>query len=280
MKPFKSLSIYRTEPGWLPDHELLFAGQFKPCQPLQAESMGWSPTFDGTLLAHLGEHAILTWEIETKIIPPSTVKRMVSEMADAIQVETGEYPDARKRKELKEQVMDTLLPVALSTRTTIGVWIDTVAGTLAIDTTSTKRADEIISSLIGDDVISLNGWEPTGHMRSWLYSGDAPEGFTLGNDCRLVSEEKEAVTYKNRSIEGADVQAQLDDGMTPDQLGMQFSGRVNFTLRAKGQLSKIEIEDYVIESAYVEDGSDVTDIYLMTGEFRPLIAAVEAALTE
>lgn len=278
IKPFKALSIFNVTPGWSPTETQLADRAFRPCGPLEASSAGWAPIRDDRRVLRLGDHVLLAWETEAKVVPPDTVKRKVEDECARIMQETGEVATRGLKKKIQLQVIDAMMPVAFTTRSTVGVWIDTKTGTLALDTATAPKAETILAAIRdaakGDAQLGYRDWDASTHMRNWLADTAAPWPFTVAAGCRL-SFDGQSVSYRNRDLEGEDVQMQLA-GLGVDRLDLRFADRIAFTLRANGALSGIDIGDYDLDE---NDDPHDANLALMAGEYGPLIAALDTALT-
>ena len=286
IKPFKALSIYTVTPGWVPTEAQLAERAFRPCGPLEASTSGWAPIRDDRRVLRLGDQVMLAWQIEKKVVPADTVKRRVEEECARIEAESGEQATRGLRRTLKLKAIDDMMPLAFTTRSTVGVWIDAKAGTIAIDTATASKADGILLAIrdaMKDEAkIGYPDWDPSSLMRKWLADTAAPAPFAIAEGCRL-SFDGQSVSYRNRDLEGDDVRMQLE-GLSVDRLDLLFGGQFDlaqrggtlFTLRASGALSGITVEDYEIDE--IDDPHDA-NLALMAGEYAPLIAALNSALT-
>lgn len=274
MKPFRNLSIFHIDGG------LEELKPFRPCAPLEGSTGGWVPLRDDQFTMELGANTLLQFQTETKILPATTLKRMANEEAASMARITGEKPSRAQLRDIQETLRLDLLPQALTTRQTTGVWIDNQAKLLMIDSISPAKCDTIIAAIPGP-VITRHafGNGPVNLMRNWIGAGAAEGLFSMENDCRMGNESGSAVAYINLDIDDDRVREQLHDGMLPQSLGLNYDDRVSFILRADGGLSRITISDYVSdEFAEKEYDPQEANLMLMTGEYQPLIAAMFAAL--
>ncbi len=113
--------IYRLGAAGAPGLPALLAAmdkaRFTPCAPSQAVSMGWTEPrgeAHAPLVEVVSGHWLMQLRFEQKILPSSVIKRRVEERALEIEKTTGRKPGKRQSKELKEEAMLDLLPMAFT----------------------------------------------------------------------------------------------------------------------------------------------------------------------
>ncbi|GAP34484.1 recombination-associated protein RdgC [Piscinibacter sakaiensis] len=288
----KNLIVYRIGPGWLPDREALAtaleAGRFVPCAPTQPASVGWVPPrgeAHGALVEVVDGQWLLRLQTERKLLPASVVRRRVEERAAQIERSTGRKPGKREQRTLKDEVQLELLPLAFSREAALAVWIDPQARTLAVDTGSQARADEVVSALVkaadGLAVMLLQSQVGAASaMAGWLGTGEAPAGFTIDRECELKSpdEMKSVVRYARHGLDGDDVRQHIAGGKRPTRLAMTWADRVSFVLTEGLQLKKLDFLDVVFEARAADDAGFDADAAICTGELRRLIPELLDAL--
>ena len=146
---FKNLIAYRISPLWPADHaaieEALAKSPFIECGATQQKSAGWVPPrgeAHGALVESIGGQWIARLMTETKAVPASVLARKVAEKAARIEQETGRKPGRNESKELKDEAMLDLLPMAFTKQASMWVWVDPTERLLVLDTTSQARAGE------------------------------------------------------------------------------------------------------------------------------------------
>jgi recombination associated protein RdgC len=294
---FKNALVYRIdhwEPPTLSEFENRLGGsRFVECGASQPESAGWvAPRGDahGALAESVGGQLILKLATETKAVPGGVVKTQVEAELDKIEKDTGRRPKGKRVKELKEQVIHSLLPRAFPKRAETLVWVDAQAQLVLVGAGSAKKADAVVTRLLdllaGGCKLSLLQTElsPATAMATWLSEKEAPAGFSIDRDCELKQpdSEKAAVRYARHTLDIDEVAEHIKQGKLPTQLAMTWSGRVSFVLTEALTLKKIKLLDVALEGAgaaagTADDGFD-TDVAITTGELRQLLPALVEAL--
>jgi len=293
---FKNALIYRIrqwqQPGAAELQDRLATSRFVECGATQMESAGFvEPRGEkhAALVETIGGQLILRLCDERKAVPASVIKTELEARLTKIEADTGRRPKGKAAKELKEEIVHSLLPRAFAKRSATWVWIAPKTGWLVIGAASLKKADAITGRLVellgGGIVLTLLQTEiaPTTAMAEWLSDKQAPAGFTIDRDCELKQpdSEKAAVRYARHTLDIDQVGEHIREGKLPTQLALTWAGRVSFVLTEAMTLKKIKLLDVVLEgqtSGAKDDGGFDADVAISTGELRLLIPDLIAAL--
>jgi recombination associated protein RdgC len=290
---FKNLMLYRLAADWTATvaqiEEALDAARFVECGTTQPRSMGWvSPRGEdhGVLVEAVDGQWLLQLMVESKLVPGSVIKRQVDTLADQIEKQTGRKPGKKQKRELKDQALLDLLPMAFTKRASVKVWIAPAERLLVIDAGSASRADEVLTamtqSLPGLAAQLINtAVSPVAAMADWLVSGEPPAGFTIDRDCELKAAdgEKPVVRYARHALDIAEIREHIAAGKQPTRLALSWNDRVSFVLTEGLQIKKISFLDGVFEGrqAQADEGFDA-DAAIATGELAPMIGDLLDAL--
>lgn len=292
---FRNLLVYRITPPWTVKAEelddALSRNGLQPCGSFAMESRGWVPPRDDErFLYQLNQQWLFALGVDQKILPSTIVKQVAEERA-AAQEKKQAHPVGRKQmRDLRIQVMDELLPRALTRRRTTRAWLDTANGWLGIDLGAEGKADEFMEFLRRShdrlpNIARLDTQRsPGGMMTQWVETGEAPDGFSIDRDLELQAADgsKAIVRYSNHSLEGKDIQAHIRNGKTATKLGLTWQDRISFVLTDQMQIKRLDFLDVLRNEAADEDQDpdekfDV-DFALMTGELAKCIADLTQAL--
>ncbi|MBK4737932.1 recombination-associated protein RdgC [Noviherbaspirillum pedocola] len=289
---FKNLQLLRLRPHWDMTAErlagLLAKQTFQPCSGLQAESIGWiSPRDDGQLVYAFNRQFLISLAIEKKNLPASTIKQKVKEKATALEQQQGFKPGKKQLREIKEQVIDDLLPKAFPVRSTINVWIDPVHGWIGIDTSASAKSELVLKYLLLTiEQVPIAGFRlvrsPTSAMTEWLSNDEAPGFFTVDNEAELQSnnEGKATVKYTRHSLDAEDIRNHIAAGKQCLNLAMTWNDKISFVLSGNTTLKRIRPLDVLkgqSEAANSDEAFD-SEWALMTGELNALLGALIDAL--
>ncbi len=293
---FKNLIVYRIGADWSATveamEEALASARFVECGATQEKSIGWiEPRGEknGALVESIGGQRILKLQIETKAVPGAVVKRKALEQIEQIEKTTGRKPGKREVKEIREDALLSLLPMAFTKQSAVLVWIDLASHLLMTDAGSQAKADEVITALVS----ALPGLpltlvqttvSPQVAMTHWLTAEtpeEWPQRLSVERECELKSndEEKSVVKFTRHNLLNDEIRHHVAQGKLPVKLALSWDGRVGFVLTEALQLKKISFLEGVFDgsSAGKEDGFDA-DVAIATGELGKLIPDLFDAL--
>ena len=289
---FKNLQIYRL-PAMLATAELaeqLARGEFVKCQSNQPMSRGWvPPRNDSGLVYSMNGHMLIALKIQERLLPSSVVAEEAQERANQIAEQQGYAPGRKQMKEIKERIVEELMPRAFTRSRTTFAWIDPINGWFVVDASSQSKAEEVIEHLRHClDNFPLKPFHtqlsPVSAMADWLAGGDAPDGFTIDRDVELqaVDEEKAKVSYKRHPLEEEQVKSHLAAGKLPTRLALTWDDRISFVLTEKLEIKRLSFLDLLKEQAeenakHAEEQFDA-DFALMTGELTRFLPKLTEAL--
>ena len=293
---FKNALVFQIDQWEQPTlsqfEQRLDRARFVECGATQPESAGWVPPRGdkhGVLAENVAGQIILKLRTETKAVPSSVVKTELEAQLDKIEQQTGRRLKGKKAREIKDEIIHTLLPRAFPKRSGTLVWLDVKAHLVLVDAASMKKADAVLTrlaELLGGGLKMSpvqTALSPATAMAAWLSEQEAPSGFSIARDCELKQpdSEKATVRYARHALDIAEVGEHIKQGKQPTQLGLTWASRVSFVLTESGALKKIKLLDVVLENSGKADGADNgfdTDVAIATGELAKLIPDLVAAL--
>jgi recombination associated protein RdgC len=291
---FKNLLVYRLAPDWQGEvaaiNDALAQTPFTECGATQPVSLGWeSPrgVAHAPLVESVAGQWLMTLTVEQKVVPGSVIRRQVEAMASRIEQETGRAPGKKVKRDLKDQALLELLPMAFTKRASIKVWICPDERLLVIDASSASKADDVLTLLsqalpgFGAQLVNT-AMSPAAAMADWLVTGEPPASFTVDRECELKASdgEKPTVRYTRHALDLAEIREHIAAGKQPTRLALTWSGRVSFVLTEAGQIKRLAFLDGVFDKqpGASKDESFDTDAAISTGELIPLIGDLIAAL--
>lgn len=268
----------------------LKAHALRPCGSFEMESRGWMPPREDERFLHsLERQWLIRFGVNQKLLPGAVITQTAKERAAKL-AQKQAHPVGRKQmRDIRERVLEELMPKALTRRRTLGAWIDPLNGWLVLDTAADKKADELLESLIGAEVdLDARRLEcqqsPAAQMTLWLSSGKIPAPFTIDQDLELkaAGESRATVRYVNHPLEGREIREHIAGGKSATRLGMTWKNRISFVLTDQLQIKRVSFLDILKgeTEAQAEDAQEQFDIdfALMTGELAALLADLTKAL--
>jgi recombination associated protein RdgC len=291
---FKNLIAYRLKSN-VTEVQLiaaLFTQQYNPCSSLELNSSGWVPPREyGQLVHKVNGQFLLKLMMEKRVLPGSVVKDALLERCKEIEHQQGYAPGRKQVREIKEQVIDELLPRAFSTKTAMNVWIDPINNWLVIDTPTTSKAELVIKLLLASvDGLVLEGIRtkisPRSAMTNWLATDNEPYNFTIDQDGELESggSDHAVIKYIKSSLDGnTQVKQQIAEGKQCTKLALTWDSKISFILTEAGNIKKIAMLDVLKESHAETNVGDSgerfdADFALVSGELNQLLTDLIEAL--
>jgi recombination associated protein RdgC len=289
---FKNLRCYRIGSGVRFDpqrfEDMLSEFAFQPCGALDSRRIGWSPVLDdedGARSHGAAGCLMICAREQEKLLPPSVLREQLDEQVRELERREGRDIGKRERRRLKDELVHTLLPRALTRSRRTWALIAPERSLLLVDTVSARRAEDLLD-LLRDTLGSLPlrplqpRQEPAELMTRWLAAGRAPRGFQLGGDCDLRDplDAANVVRCRAQELASTELRTHLDAGKRVTMLELIWSGRVAFQLGEDYGLRRLRFTDLVAEQAQLDDADAAarfdSDMAIMSGELTALLDAL------
>ncbi len=265
--------------------------RFVECSPSPDKSVGWTEPrgeVHGPLVESVAGQWILKLQIETKAVPGAVVRRKADERIQEIEATTGRKPGKKESREIREDIVHSLLPQAFAKQSTVTVWIDMAARLLLTDAASQGKSDEVITALVRVlDGLPLTLLQttisPQAAMSQWLLAMDdkaLPPAFSVERECVLKSgnEDQAVVKFTRHLLATDEVRKHVSEGKLPTQLALSWEGKASFVLTESLVLKKVTYLDGVMNETGGDDDKFDTDVALATGTLGPLLRDLLDAL--
>ena len=265
---FKNLRIYRftkkidLSPETLETQLARFS--FKPCGNMDFSRYGWAPPLgrDGEMLTHTcGGYTMLAARKQEKILPPAAINEMAAEQIAELEATEARGAYRREKQAIKEEIIHTLLPRALTRSYLVYAYLDPAQGLLIIDSAAAGKAEEFMqhlrASLGSLPVTPLNyHGDPANDMTRWLRDGP-PDPFQLDNECELQNprEAKNIVRCRNQELESAEIQGHLEAGKRVIRLALNWRESIRFVLADDFSVRRLRFEE-IAEAEAINDPAD------------------------
>ncbi|NNF15121.1 MAG: recombination-associated protein RdgC [Gammaproteobacteria bacterium] len=259
---FKNLRIYRfTKRPSISSESLaeqLEQHPFRPCSSVDFSRSGWvSPlgNLSDQLVHSVGQYHLFCARRQEKIMPAAAVNELVEEKVQAFEAQQARKIYRKEKLRLKDDVLHSLLPQALTRSAYTFAYIDNSNKYLVIDTTSAARADDFMDALrasMGELAVvplACHG-DAAQVMTRWIKSR-TPTGFELDDECELTNEreKRNTVKCKNQDLGGDEIRTHLNAGKRVTQLALAWRNAIRFILTDDFTLRRVKFEDSISEDA-------------------------------
>ena len=292
---FRNLQLYRLIDAFEPSPEqlddALRSRVFKPCAGLDTHSLGWVRPAgrEATQLVHAGNGRMMVClRREERILPSAVVREQVEDKAEAISTAESRPVGRKEKQRIKDEVIVDLLPRAFTRSAHLYAYIDPAAGWVVIDSSTAKKAEELLS-LLRETLGSLRvrplavNQAPSSVLTRWV-EREPGRGFELGDECELKEPVDKGGVMRARRLDlsSAEVRSHLDAGMQVVKLATEWEERIAALLCDDLGIRRLRFLDLIMEAAAEVDAEDAlarfdADFALMGMELDRFIAAVITA---
>ena len=288
---FKNLHLFRLlQPfSWSAEalHEKLASKAFHPCGRMEMESIGWIPPLghDSEAFVHAANNCLIfTQRQEGKILPASVVREVVNDKIAEIESQQLRKVRKREKEQLREAVLQELLPRAFTRSNYLSAYIDVTHGWLLIDTASRKKAEELTSFLrhtLGSLPIVSPKLQnsPMTVMTRWLLKdNELPPDFELADACILTDNAQEGavVNCKRQDLQAKEIYGHLTAGKLVTRLAVEWQQRLALIIDDELVIRRLQFLDIVQTASDDAPNESLTqrfdaDFVLMTAELATFI---------
>lgn len=232
---------------------------------------------------------IATKHVE-RIMPGSVVRDELKAKVESIEASQLRKVYKKEREQLKDELIQTLLPRAFIKRKVTFAAIDKQRGLIFINSSSPRTAEDLLSTLrevIGAlpvRPVSVK-FAPSAAMTEWLKTKKAPDQFFVLDECDLIDAHEDGGTakLKRQDLTGDETQLHLSTGKVTSKLSMAWQDKLSFMLDDKLGIKRIKFEDLLQDQAEADGGEDAAGQFdasfvLMMMTFREFIPALIEAL--
>ncbi|WP_083637242.1 recombination-associated protein RdgC [Marinobacter sp. C18] len=291
---FKNARIFRfTRPVQMDPEQLeakLADDSFKPCGPQEVSRQGWvSPLgkHGETLVHAAGGYMLICLQKQEKILPAPVVKEFVEERCEAIEAEQMRRVRRKEKDEIKEDVIQEMLPHAFPRNKRVYGYLALNDGLLVVDASNAKIAEDFASTLrksLGSLPVRPPVVEqaPAFTFTGWLSESiELPDQITLGADAWMAdpSQDGGKVIARGLDLNSDEVRGHLDAGMQATKLTMTWDDNVSFCLDEEFGITRLRFGDTFHEKLDDIDADDAAARFdaafsLMTMELSRMIPAL------
>ena len=295
---FRNLTLFRfpASVGFDDLETRLSDAVLKPVGPMELSSRGFIPPFgraggeDAALMHRTGAAIWLTVGGEDRLLPSSVVNDLLQKKVDEFEARNARRPGGKMRRQMKDDLVAELLPRAFVRPTRTDALIDLKHGVIAIDTSSRKVAEAVVSQVreaLGSfPALPINAEiAPRAVMTGWIAGDALPEGLSLGDECELRDPADSGAVVKVQRMElaGEEIDTHLEAGKQVARLALLLDDHAGFVLGEDLVMRKFRLLDGAVEQLESTERDDVraeldARFALMAGEFERLFAVLEPAL--
>lgn len=297
---FRNLLMYRlTQDLDISASDLESALASKPARACASQEMttyGFAPPAgkgDAPLVRDTNGFWLIRCRKEERILPNSVINDALKEKVEEIEESQQRKVYKRERDQLKDEIVQTLLPRAFTRRKNTFAAIMPAEGLVLIDTATAKSAEDLLSTLreaLGSLPIRpiTTKVSPTVTMTEWLRGQENNAGgdFWLCDGALLRdTDEQGSITAKHQDLTSEEIRQHLDSGKNVTKLALAWKKDLSFVLDEGLVIRSLRFDDLLQERALDDAGKDSDELaqidasfVLMMLTFREFIPALLEAL--
>lgn len=267
---FKNLTLYRfTEDFTLAPDEFeqkLKQMPFRPCGQQEESSFGWTAPLgriSDQLVHNTNGFMMMCAKTEEKVLPAAVINELVQEKILDAEDREGRKLSKKERTAIKEEICFELLPRAFSFSRKTYAYIDPQNGWLIVDSSSAKKAEDLLSNLrkcLGSlpVVPPVTTEKPSAVMTQWLLIQDAPGDISIEDECELRSPEQEGgiVRCKRHDLTLPEIKNHLDTGKQVIKLAISWADRFSFVVDENLSIKRLRFLDLIQDQVADIETSD------------------------
>ncbi|MCL7462633.1 recombination-associated protein RdgC [Pseudomonas sp. NW5] len=268
---FRNLLVYRLTQDLQLDAERLESALAtklaRPCASQELSTYGFVAALgkgtDAPLVHASQDFHLIAARKEERILPGSVVRDALAEKIDEIEAQQMRKVYRKERDELKDEIVQSLLPRAFIRRQITRAAIAPQLGLVLVDASSPKKAEELLSTLrecLGSLPVRPLAVKvaPMATFTDWLKNQQASHGLHLLDECELrdTHEDGGTVRCKRQDLGSEEIQQHLAAGKVVSKLALAWTDKLSLLIDDKLTLKRLRFEDLLQEQASQEGGDD------------------------
>jgi recombination associated protein RdgC len=218
---------------------------------------------DAPLVHVNGDFMLIAARSVTKMLPGSVVKDALKEKIEAIEAEQLRKVYKKERDQLKDDVIQALLPHAFPRSRSTFALLMPKQGLIVINCSSPRTAEDLLSTLrevLGTLPVRpvTTKIAPAATLTEWLQAEKAAENFYVLDSCNLTDTHDDGgrVNFKNQDLTSEELKLHLATGKLAIALDMAWKDHLTFCLDDKMAIKRIRFADVLQDQAAADGGED------------------------
>lgn len=264
--------------------------RLKPVGPSELMSRGFISPFgrdDATLSHRVGDALWIVLGGEDRLLPGAVINDELGKRIAALEEKEGRKLGGRARKRLKEDLVMELLPRAFVRPTRTGATLDLQHGFIAVDASSRKSAENVVSELrhaLGSfPALPLNAEvSARALLTGWIAGEKLPQGLELGDECELKDpvERGAVVRCQRQELVGDEVAKHLESGKQCTRLALTLDEHLSFVIGDDLVVRKLKFLDGAVDQLENTERDSIeaeldARFALMSAELKRLFVLME-----
>ncbi|MCV2509123.1 MAG: recombination-associated protein RdgC, partial [Neisseriaceae bacterium] len=206
---------------------------------------------------------------EEKLLPSYIINDELATRIESIEKTEYRKVSGREKREIKQSVIDELLPKAFIKQSFIEALYNRKNGFLLIDQANENKREQFVSELreaLGGLEATLPNTKTsiTTLMTEWLIQGYAEGSFTLDNFCELksVSDTSSVIKFYKHNLLANEIQDIVKNNRFVSQLALVWNDKIRFVLCHDFTLKNIQFIDMQVSDEPDYESDDENEMML------------------
>jgi len=246
---------------------------FVPCASLDPVKYGFVPPVpNGTDYIHVANGcALICAKRQEKLLPGSVIKELLDEKV----AELGRPVGRNERSTLKDEIIFSLLPKAMTRSSLTYAYIDTTNGCIIVNSPNAKRAEDLLSKFreaLGS-LRCLPYSVASNPMTGWVRGSTAPRDFKFGEEIELQSpKDGRVVRCKRQDLTASEVLNHIESGMYVSKLALVWKEAISFVVDGSMAIKSVRYANSLGDKS--EGDTFDQDFAVMSLELRNMLDAL------
>lgn len=225
---------------------------FQSPGPQELSRDGWTRPASCVDSLVLDSHGTLLIALkhEERVLPAAVVRDALAEKVADIEAEQCRKVYAKEKRQLKEEIVTSLLPKAFLRSRITQALICPEQGLIHVDASSHTRAEVLLNRLreaLGSLKIRLpqTAIAPDKVMTGWLQGDALPTGWALEDECTLRDPMTDSgkITAKGQDLLSEEITAHIVGGYMVKRLALEWQQRIRLVLHEDLSLHRLRLSD-------------------------------------
>ena len=256
---FKNLKLYHlTQVLDLTEDDIqhkLAEFPFRPCGSQELATMGWtSPLGQGDMLVHSAAGKFwVTLKKQERILPAAVINAELADKVALVEAETGSNVGKKAQQEMKEEIVQRLLPQAFTKNSFSHGFISTQDNLVVVDASADGKAETFLAMLrkaLGSlPVVPLAKQSVQEELTHWLTDNSVPNDVVILEEAELRSMEEDGaiVRCKNQDLSSEEIMNHLSAGKTVQKIAIEWDETFSALLQEDMAVKRLKFTDVMTE---------------------------------
>lgn len=255
---FKNAKLYQlTQPLSFDDENLqecLNNVVFRPCGSQELATMGFAPPMPGgkELFHAVGENYLFCLKKQERILPAAVINAELADKVLQIEQEQGAPVGKKAQQDLKEEIVQRLLPQAFTKNSFTFGFISLKDNLVIVDASADGKAEVLLAMLrkaLGSlPVVPLCRSAIHAQLTQWITETPPAEiELLLEAELKAHDDEGAIVRCKNQDLTSEEIIQHIDNGKMVEKIAVGYAERVTLVLEQDCSVKRLKYADILKE---------------------------------